>query len=89
MGVNAHAHYQMPVLVKYRTPRASPGVSLRVYCISRVFRYTFIDFLFVSVSDRSYFCLLPPSVSVVEHCALQERLKEAAEESVQGEVTIV
>ena len=81
MGVNARAHYQMP-LSEYRTPRASPGASLRVYCISRVFRYKMIFFICVSLSDSSCFCLFLRSVSVVERCALQERLKEAAEEPV-------
>ena len=40
MGVNARAHYQKS---ECKTPKASPGFSLRVYCISRVFRYKIID----------------------------------------------
>ena len=49
----------------------------------------FIDFICVSLSDSSSFCLILHSVSVVEHCALQEHLKEAAKEPVQSKVTSI
>ena len=62
-----------------KNSRASPGVSLRVYCISRVFRYTIIDFYLCIAILSSSFCLFLRSVSMVEHCALQERLKEVTE----------
>ena len=47
-------------------------------------RCQFSHFICVSLSDSSSFSLF--SRSVVEHCALQEHLKEEAEEPVQGEV---
>ena len=69
-------------LVRVQNSRASPGDSLRVYCIYRVLRYTIIDFYLCITILSSSFCLFLRSVSVVERSALQECLKEAAEEPV-------
>ena len=46
-------------LVRVQNSRASPGVSLRVYCISRVFRYTIIDFyLCVAIWQQFFLSVL-------------------------------
>ena len=55
-------------LVRVQNSEGYPCSFSRVYCIFRVFRYTFIC---VSLSDSSSFCLFSHTVSVVEHCALQ------------------
>ena len=78
--MDVNAHYQMPLQLECRGQ--SPGVSLRVYCISRVFCCKFICLL---LFDNSSFCLFSHSVLVAECCALQVCLKEAAKEPIEGD----